>query len=304
MNRYGWMVLFLVGCGSQHHGARVHERGMAASRDERSDDGFQATRWGMGREEVRGLYPSVRETPRGDLVVETEIAEQPVRVFFLFAEGRLGSVFVRFATPEDLQKEHRSMVGLLSGKYGRPAKDGISRSVNRYRDSIDLARLFAREFPLEVAGGAPVVGARSGGALVPVVRAEESEEMARTLEAWPGDVRGPGAEGAPAMAGGAPPLVAAVQGEDVRGGMPELASDELEFNTSDGAEPEVPFSPYGYVKVATWNEPEMVIQLLGYSAPRGRLLTLHYESHAYSRAIRNELNQLLAELREGEAGGF
>ncbi|WP_338873241.1 hypothetical protein [Myxococcus stipitatus] len=308
MNRYGWLVLFLVGCGSQHHGARVHERGMAASRGERSDDGFQATRWGMGREEVRGLYPSVRETPRGDLVVETEISEHPVRVFFLFAEGRLGSVFVRFATPEDLQKEHRSMVGLLSNKYGRPAKDGISRSVNRYRDSIDLAGVFAREFPLEAAGSspgsAPVVGARSGEVLAPVVRAEESEEMARTLEAWPGDVRGPGAEGAPPMAGGAPPLVAAVQGEDVRGAMPERASDEFESSGSDEAEPEVPFSPYGYVKVATWKEREMVIQLLGYSAPRGKLLTLHYESHTYSRAIRNELNQLLAELRDGEAGGL
>ncbi|AGC49035.1 hypothetical protein MYSTI_07763 [Myxococcus stipitatus DSM 14675] len=275
MNRYGWMVLFLVGCGSQHHGARVHERGVDASGDYRSGEGFQVTRWGMGREEIRGLFPSVRATSRGDLVAETEIDERPVRVFFLFTDGRLGSVFVRFATPGDLQKDHRSMVKLLASKYGRPTKDGISRGVSRYRDSIDLASLLARALPPEVAGtssgGAPaptVVAEEAGGeALMPVVRPEDSEEMARTLQSWPGDV--------------------------AEGGAPE----ELGVG-SEGAEPEVPFSPHGYVKVATWDEREMAIQLLGYSAPRGALLTLHYESHKYSRAIRNELNRLLAELRE------
>ncbi|WP_342377245.1 hypothetical protein NVS55_38205 [Myxococcus stipitatus] len=280
MNRFGWLVLFLVGCGSQHHGARVHERGVDSSGDYRSGEGFQVTRWGMGREEVRGLFPTVRETPRGDLVAETEIDERPVRVFFLFADGRLGSVFVRFATPEDLQKDHRSVVKLLASKYGRPAKDGISRSVNRYRDSIDLAALLGRALPPEVAGtssgGAPAPApteAPVGEALMPVVRPEDSEEMARTLQAWPGD--------------------------GVEGGAPE----ESEVGSS-GAEPEVPFSPHGYVKVATWDEREMAIQLLGYSAPRGALLTLHYESHRYSRAIRNELNRLLAELREEQGSEF
>ncbi|QSQ12296.1 hypothetical protein [Myxococcus landrumensis] len=287
MNRYGWMVLFLVGCGSQHHGARVHERGMGPSRDYRSGEGFQATRWGMGREEIRGLYPSVRETPRGDLVVETEIDERPVRVFFLFADGQLGSVFVRFATPEDLQKDHRSMVKLLASKYGRPAQDGISRRVNRYRDSIDLAGVLTKEVPLEVAGTSsgsmPEV---AGGALTAVVRPEDSEEMARTLEAWPGDAVP--VQETPQTTEGAPPVVSAL---------------ESPGQVEEG-EPEVLFSPHGYVKVATWKEREMAIQLLGYSAPRGALLTLHYESHTYSRAIRNALNPLLAELREEQGSEF
>ncbi|MCK8502095.1 hypothetical protein [Myxococcus fulvus] len=152
MKRYGWMVVLLLagGCGSRHHGPTVHER-RAAIRAEHErkygGEGFQSTHWGMSRAEVRVLYPEALVTAREDLVVSTTLAERPARVFFLFAGDKLGSVFVRFATPEVLRDEHQQMVEVLNAKYGRPRKRGSSRRVLKYRESIDLAWLLTKTSP-------------------------------------------------------------------------------------------------------------------------------------------------------------
>ncbi|MCP3062809.1 brain acid soluble protein 1 [Myxococcus sp. K38C18041901] len=152
MKRYGWMVVLLLagGCGSRHHGPTVHERRAAIRADHErkyGGEGFQATHWGMTRAEVRALYPEAAVTAREDLVVSTTLGERPARVFFLFAGDKLGSVFVRFATPEVLRDEHQQMVEVLTAKYGRPRKRGSSRRVLKYRESIDLAWLLTKTSP-------------------------------------------------------------------------------------------------------------------------------------------------------------
>ncbi|GEN10888.1 hypothetical protein MFU01_59250 [Myxococcus fulvus] len=152
MKRYGWMVVLLLagGCGSRHHGPTVHERRAAIRADHErkyGGEGFQSTHWGMSRAQVRALYPEALVTAREDLVVSTTLAERPARVFFLFAGDKLGSVFVRFATPEVLRDEHQQMVDVLNAKYGRPRKRGSSRRVLKYRESIDLAWLLTKTSP-------------------------------------------------------------------------------------------------------------------------------------------------------------
>ncbi|WP_408888738.1 hypothetical protein ACJ2CR_29895 [Myxococcus faecalis] len=152
MKRYGWMVVLLLagGCGSRHHGPTVHERRAAIRADHAGKyggEGFQATQWGMSRAQVRALYPEALVTAREDLVVSTTLGERPARVFFLFAGDKLGSVFVRFATPEVLRDEHQQMVEVLNAKYGRPRKRGSSRRVLKYRESIDLAWLLTKTSP-------------------------------------------------------------------------------------------------------------------------------------------------------------
>ncbi|MCP3168926.1 hypothetical protein [Myxococcus qinghaiensis] len=147
------LVLFvLVGCGSRHHGPKVHERRAAirAVHAEKygSGDGFQSTSWGMTRDQVRAMYPGTEETSHGDLVLTTKLAEHPARVFFLFADGRLGSVFVRFATPTNVRVDHQEVVELLTAKYGRASKRGSSRRVHKYRESLDLAWLLTQSAPL------------------------------------------------------------------------------------------------------------------------------------------------------------
>ncbi|TQF15718.1 hypothetical protein FJV41_12045 [Myxococcus llanfairpwllgwyngyllgogerychwyrndrobwllllantysiliogogogochensis] len=169
------LLFVLVGCGSRHHGPTVHERRAAIravhAQKYGSSDGFQSTSWGMTRDQVRAMYPGTQETSRGDLVLTTALAEHPAQVFFLFADGRLGSVFVRFATPSDVRNDHQEVVELLTSKYGRAAKRGSSRRVQRYRESLDLAWLLSQSappvpsnFPAATESGAQVEGAPPDGA--------------------------------------------------------------------------------------------------------------------------------------------
>ncbi|MFY1826815.1 hypothetical protein ACN47A_12925 [Myxococcus fulvus] len=313
MKRYGWMVVLLLagGCGSRHHGPTVHERRAAIRADHErkyGGEGFQATHWGMTRAQVRALYPEALATAREDLVVATTLGERPARVFFLFAGDKLGSVFVRFATPEVLREEHQQMVEVLTAKYGRPRKRGSSRRVLKYRESIDLAWLLTKtsppaavweparrgsalgtsEAPAEATSSPPLVEASGTVTLSPPVEAVGAPPLVA--------VEGPRAEVAgeqDAVDEAPPPLVEAQVDDDDR---PDAYDTEEEPSPP---EPEIRASRNGYVVVARWKAPETAVRLLGYQVARDRLLTLLYESDAYGEEIREEMEgRLAAELRK------
>ena len=303
MKRYGWMLFLLAGCGSHHHGPTVHERRAAIrashERTYRSIDGFQSTRWGMTRNEVLALYPEAQETQRGDLVVSTTLGEQPARVFLIFTNGRLGSVFVRFEDVKDLRGDYELTVEMLTDKYDRPTKRGTSRRVQKYRESFDLAWLLART-------STPVPRA-SPAAAEP--RPQVAEAPPSTVDARPqadaaqSQVTGEAPQVAQAQPGEAerqPPLVEA-QGD---GASPDDMDSEVPAASSPGAESEGRISRYRSVMISNWNTPEAAIRLAGYFSYRDKLLTIHYESHVYAQAIRDELAQLMEEYRREHARDF
>ncbi|WP_426734862.1 hypothetical protein [Myxococcus faecalis] len=213
MKRYGWMVVLLLagGCGSRHHGPTVHER-RAAIRAEHErkygGEGFQSTHWGMSRAEVRALYPEALVTAREDLVVSTTLAERPARVFFLFAGDKLGSVFVRFATPEVLRDEHQQMVEVLNAKYGRPRKRGSSRRVLKYRESIDLAWLLTKTSP-PAAVWEPAPGTNEAPTMSSPPLVEESGRVTVGARAMEGRAGSAASAQAPATGGQAGSAVSA-----------------------------------------------------------------------------------------------
>ncbi|WP_223757371.1 hypothetical protein [Myxococcus sp. RHSTA-1-4] len=240
----------------------------------------------MTRNEVLALYPEAQETQRGDLVVSTTLGEQPARVFLIFANGRLGSVFVRFEDVKDLRGDYELTVEMLTDKYDRPAKRGTSRRVQKYRESFDLAWLLART-------STPVPRASPAAA----------EPRPQVAQAQPGEAERQ------------PPLVEA-QGDgaspdDMDSEVPAASSPGAAPMASDGrtqsepgAESEGRISRYRSVMIANWNTPEAAIRLAGYFSYREKLLTIHYESHVYAQAIRDELAQLMEEYRREHARDF
>ena len=120
MNRL-WVVvaLGLLGCGpSVSQQRELLQAGYA--RHQRGSEGFQSTRWGMTPDEVRALYPDAQPTTRGDLFVATELAGLRGLVLFVFTEGHLGNVLVRFTETFDVRQEHQVLVDAMVAKYGRP----------------------------------------------------------------------------------------------------------------------------------------------------------------------------------------
>lgn len=345
MLRYGWLLLFLlVGCGSRHHGPTVHERRAAIravhAQKYGSSDGFQSTSWGMTRDQVRAMYPDTQETSRGDLVLTTALAEHPAQVFFLFADGRLGSVFVRFATPTDVRNDHQEVVELLTSKYGRAAKRGTSRRVQRYRESLDLAWLLSQSAPPVPTNFPAAMESRGEG---PKNASTATESGAQVAEGAPPDgapinfpaptesgaqVAGAPPDGAPTnfpaptdsgaqVAEGQPPLVEArtagdsLDEEDSRDTAVASAPEESDASESEApelfgpiSEPEVSISRRGFVVVANWKAWETTVRLVGYQFSRERLLTLHYESPEYAEAIRDGLERLQRQQRRSRARDF
>ncbi|AKF87320.1 hypothetical protein MFUL124B02_41305 [Myxococcus fulvus 124B02] len=343
------MVVLLLagGCGSRHHGPTVHERRAAIRADHAGKyggEGFQATNWGMSRAQVRALYPEALATAREDLVVSTTLAERPARVFFLFAGDKLGSVFVRFATPEVLRDEHQQMVEVLNAKYGRPRKRGSSRRVLKYRESIDLAWLLTKTSPPAAVWAPARRGSAFGTGEAPVEAMSSPplvEESGRvTVEAPATGGQAGSAAPAQAQASGvpadealassregaregetqmdAPPLVA-VEGARAEDTVDEAPPPLVEAQVDDddrpdayddteeepsSPEPEIRASRNGYVVVARWKAPETAVRLLGYQVARDRLLTLLYESDAYGEEIREEMEGRLAAELRKQARDF
>jgi|GEM_PF-5162480 len=340
------LVLFvLVGCGSRHHGPKVHERRAAirAAHAEKygSGDGFQSTSWGMTRDQVRAMYPDTRETERGDLVLATALAEHPAQVFFLFSGGRLGSVFVRFATPTNVRVDHQEVVELLTAKYGRAAKRGTSRRVHKYRESLDLAWVLTQSAPPTPANFPASTESRGDGARNASIATESEAQVAEGAppDAAPtnfpastesgAQVAGAPPDGAPTnfpgpaesgaqVAEGQPPLVEArpdgdsQDEEDSRDTAVASAPEESAASESEEepalfgpiSEPEVNISRRGLVVVANWKAPGTTVRLVGYQFPRERLLTLHYESPEYAWEIRDELTRFMRLQRRAQARDF
>ncbi|MCE9666242.1 hypothetical protein LY474_00325 [Myxococcus stipitatus] len=153
MNRHWLLLLFvLVGCvGCKRvnlHERRARLQDLHAS-NYRSTTGFQSTRWGMTRDEVRALYPAARDSAEGDILVFTEVADRPAGVVFHFTDDHLGSVIVRFTSPVDILEEHKALVKVLSSKYERRPDDqeeeykGDAQRANRRAMSTDIAWTYA-----------------------------------------------------------------------------------------------------------------------------------------------------------------
>ncbi|MFY2556782.1 hypothetical protein ACN469_04075 [Corallococcus terminator] len=328
------LLFVLVGCGSRHHGPTVHERRAAirASHAEKygSSDGFQSTTWGMTRDQIRAMYPDTQETARGDLVLTTALAEHPARVFFLFADGRLGSVFVRFATPTNVREAHQEVVELLTAKYGRAAKRGTSRRVQRYRESLDLAWLLSQSAPpaptnfpaavesrsegsgAQVAEGAPPDGAPTN---FPAPTESGAQVAGAPPDGAPTNFPAPTESGAQVSEGQPPLLEARPDGDsldedDSRDTAVASAPDANDSESEEPAlfgpisEPEVSFARRGLVVVANWKAFETTVRLVGYQFPRERLLTIHYESPEYAASIRDELTRLMRLQRRAQARDF
>lgn len=338
------LVLFvLVGCGSQHHGAKVHERRAAirASHAEKygSGDGFQSTSWGMTRDQVRAMYPGTEETSRGDLVLTTKLAEHPAQVFFLFAGGRLGSVFVRFATPANVRVDHQEVVALLTAKYGRASKRGTSRRVHKYRESLDLAWLLNQSAPLASTNFPAATDSRDEESMSASASTESGAQVAEgappegAVTQSGAQVAGAPPDGAPnefpaparseaQVSEGQPPLVEARPDGDsldedgsrdtAVASAPDASVSESSVSESEEeaplfgpiSEPEVNIARRGLVVVANWKAPGTTVRLVGYQFPRERLLTLHYESPEYAWEIRDGLTSLLRQQRRAQARDF
>ncbi|WP_223631720.1 hypothetical protein [Corallococcus sp. EGB] len=122
MNRHGMVLLGLLGllgCGSPVSEQRaLLQAGYA--QNHRGGEAFQGTRWGMTPDEVRALHPEAQPTTRGDLFMPTELAGLQGMVLFVFTEGHLGNVLVRFTETFDVRQEHKVLVDAMVAKYGRP----------------------------------------------------------------------------------------------------------------------------------------------------------------------------------------
>ena len=139
------LCLITTACGtSAKHQSLVERRSairladevreLGARQEYRSKTGFQATRWGMTREEVLALVSgAVAHNAWGDLRALGTIADRPAIIDYVFADGQLAEVTLHFQTPGAVRGNFGALEELLTLKYGRPAsrKDSALDAENR-----------------------------------------------------------------------------------------------------------------------------------------------------------------------------
>ncbi|NVJ05412.1 hypothetical protein HUW63_09215 [Myxococcus sp. AM001] len=98
------------------------EREQGEREQYRSVNGFQDTRWGMTRAEVLAVAPgALPSNAWGDLRALGVVADRPAVIDYIFADGQLAQVSLRFRTPGAVRGDFRALEELLSMKYGKPA---------------------------------------------------------------------------------------------------------------------------------------------------------------------------------------
>ncbi|WP_426749296.1 hypothetical protein [Myxococcus sp. Y35] len=127
------LCLVTTACGtSAKHQALVERRSAIRLADEerelgarqayRSKTGFQATRWGMTREEVLAVAPgAVAHNAWGDLRTLGTVAGRLAVIDYVFADGQLAEVTLHFQTSGAVRGNFGALDELLTLKYGKPA---------------------------------------------------------------------------------------------------------------------------------------------------------------------------------------
>jgi len=141
------LCLATVACGtSAKHQALLERRAAIRLADEerehrekvayRSNTGFQDTRWGMTRNEVLAVVRGARAFNMwGDLRVLGIITGRSAVIDYIFADGQLASVSLRFQTAGVVRDNFQALEELLTLKYGKPA--------SRHDTALDAAHSLA-----------------------------------------------------------------------------------------------------------------------------------------------------------------
>jgi len=90
--------------------------------------GFGRTRWGMGAEEVKRLYPDAQTSGDARLISRESVAGHPASTAFDFLDGKLRAVTVVFTDPsagEGPVSTFSDVKGQLADKYGNPETDDM-----------------------------------------------------------------------------------------------------------------------------------------------------------------------------------
>lgn len=94
----------------------------------RSSEGYQKSKWGMSREEVTALFPSVRPV-KTHLGMQTETAGRQSVTIFMFTDIGLAAVIVTFPADRlsggEYLRDFEELKGTLVSKYGTPSSEGV-----------------------------------------------------------------------------------------------------------------------------------------------------------------------------------
>lgn len=98
------------------------EREQVALEQYRGANGFQDTRWGMTTPETLAALPAHARIVNewGDVLVTDVVAGRRADVYYVFAQGQLTEVTLRFHAPGAVRGNFDSVEELLSMKYGKP----------------------------------------------------------------------------------------------------------------------------------------------------------------------------------------
>lgn len=99
-------------------------------------DGYAKAKWGMSLDQVRNLYPEIRQLEEGRPIYFylDRVIGKPAKVAFQFESGRLVGAMVlfqeRYETVDAYAEEYESIRQLLTKKYGKASFETIDHPKN------------------------------------------------------------------------------------------------------------------------------------------------------------------------------